>query len=133
MDGAAGPDGTAVPGAMTATWKDRAPLIVSVVLCALVVGTFWYRATYHAFPGQTAGSRIRWCGRDYDSGGGPAESLRQIQAAYGDGYRIAGHYPPLALSDSQLVAPQGLSYCPTVIFLSAGPDRYFSYGLSGGP
>jgi flagellin-like protein len=134
MDGATRPEGATRPSAVTTGTRRKglAPLVGSVVLFAVVVGALWYRASYGVLPGQGAGSRIRWCGRDYD-GGGPAESLSQIQATYGASYQIAGDYPPLALSRSQLVAPEGLSYCPTVIFVSVGPDQYDSYGLSGGP
>ena len=123
--------------AFTGVWahaKHLAPLGVVIVLCAVLAGTLFYRTIYNVWPGQGAGGRVEWCGRHYDGdGGGPAESLRQIQATYDASYRVVGDYPPLGLAPSQVVARGCGPLVPTVIFLSVGPDRYVSYGLSGGP
>jgi hypothetical protein len=92
----------------------------------------WYRATYHVWPGQGAGTRIYWCGRNYDGGDGPAQSAQQIKSTYGGQWRTGGGYPPLG-PRRQLLVPRAGTYCPTVIFLSVGPNQYLGYGLSGGP
>ena len=114
--------------------KQRAPLGVGILVCAVLLGTLWYRGTYTVWPGQAAGSRVTWCGRHYDGGtSGPAESLQQIRATYDASYRVVGDYPPLGLARSEVVARACGPHVPTVIFLSVGTDRYVSYELSGGP
>lgn len=124
------------PAGMRAQLKELAPLGVLVLLGALLAGagTLWYRTTYNVWPGQGAGSRAEWCGRYYDGGGGgPAISLRQIQATYEASYHVVGDYPPLGLTKSHVVARGCGPIVPTVIFLSVGADQYVAYGLSGGP
>lgn len=44
----------------------RAAAALAVVLLAAAGVTIWYRGTYHIWPGQAAGSRVHWCGRDYE-------------------------------------------------------------------
>jgi hypothetical protein len=113
--------------------REFAPLGGVILLGALVGGTLVYRSHYNVWPGQAADSRVTWCGRHYNGGGGPAESLRQIQATYDASYKVAGGYPPLGLTRSQVVARGCGPQVPTVIFLSVSPDRYTAYGLAGAP
>jgi hypothetical protein len=114
--------------------KELAPLSVVIVLGTLLLGTLFYRSHYHTWPGQGPRGRVTWCGRDYNGDrSAPAVSLRQIQATYDASYRFVGHYPPLGLTKSQVVARGCGPVVPTVIFLSVGADQYVSYGLSGGP
>ncbi len=97
----------------------------------------WYRGTYNVFPGQSADSRVHWCYRNYDNDGGPAQSLRQVEAGATSPVRVVGNYPPLALHSAQLLAEvypgPHTSSCAVVVYLRTGPDRYAGYELSGGP
>jgi hypothetical protein len=114
-----------------------AVIALAVVLLAAALVTIWYRGAYHIWPGQAAGSRVHWCGRDYENDQGPAsaETLRQAKAASTLPLRDAGDYPPLG-PGQQLFAVSMAGQpaaCPTVVFLKTGPDSYLPYGLLGGP
>jgi hypothetical protein len=117
---------------VASTLRRLALPVAFTMLAVLLLGTVWYRATYHVWPGQGAGTRIHWCGRNYDGGDGPPQSAKQIKSTYGGQWRTDGGYPPLGPRRGLLVPRPG-TYCPTVIFLSVGPDRYLGYALSGGP
>jgi hypothetical protein len=53
--------------ASTAISGTRRGIRILSVTMAVAVGCIavWYRATFHAWPGQQ-GSRVHWCGRDYE-------------------------------------------------------------------
>jgi len=53
--------------ASTAISGTRRGIKILSVTMAVAVGCIavWYRATFHAWPGQQ-GSRVHWCGRDYE-------------------------------------------------------------------
>jgi hypothetical protein len=80
---------------------------------------------------------VHWCYRNYDNDGGPAQSLRQVEAGATSPVRVVGNYPPLAFHRDQLLAevyPGPHTYsCAIVVYLRIGPDRYAGYELSGGP
>ena len=80
----------------------RAVAALAVVLLAAALVAIWYRGTYHVWPGQAAGSRVHWCGRDYENDQGPAsaETLRQVKAVSTLPLRVAGDYPPLGRGSS---------------------------------
>lgn len=110
---------------------------LAIALVAAIAATSWYRSIYHVWPGQAAGSRVHWCGRDYENDQGPrsAETLRQAQAGSSLPLRVAAGYPPL-WSSQQLLAVSMAGQpatCPTVVFLKTGQDSYLPYNLLGGP
>jgi hypothetical protein len=125
---------------VTAQRAERRRQAMAWALYALLftVGGFvlWYRATYNVFPGQSAGTRVHWCNRDYDNYA-PALSLRQVESGASWPVRVVGNYPPLALHREQLLAevyPGPHTYsCAVAVYLRTGPDRYVGYELSGGP
>jgi RIP homotypic interaction motif len=112
----------------------RAALAVAVVAGGFTV---WYRATYHAFPGQQVPS-VRWCGRDYQKEG-PSQARRQVTAQEGSPIRAVGHYPPLAWWGQELFAlsPRKVHSpgqpCAIVVYLHTGQDSFQAYALEGGP
>lgn len=128
-------EGVSAADARAKTRRRRFLLAGGLVLVLVVLlGTLAYRLYYHVWPGQGPGSRVSWCGRDYDyyTQDNSPLSLRQIQASYGRGYQVAGSYPLLP-PRSQVVSPGCDPTVPTVIFFSVGTDQYVAYGLSGGP
>ena len=114
----------------------RAVAALAVVLLAAVVA-IWYRGTYHVWPGEAAGSRVHWCGRDYENDQRPAsaETLRQVKAVSTLPLRVAGDYPPLGPRQQLLTVSMAgqPAVCPTGVFLKTGPDSYLPYSLLGGP
>jgi hypothetical protein len=115
----------------------RAGAVLAVVLVAAAGVTVWYRGTYHVWPGQAAGSRVHWCGRDYenDQGPGSAVTLQQAKADSPLPLRVADSYPPLGPRRQLLAVSMAgqPAACPTVVFLQTGQDSYLPYGLLGGP
>ncbi|HEY3882666.1 MAG TPA: hypothetical protein VGM12_29120 [Trebonia sp.] len=115
----------------------RAAAALAVLLLAAVLVTIWYRGTYHIWPGQAAGSRVHWCGRDYENDRGPAsaETLWQAKAGSTLSLRVAGGYPPLGPRQQLLAVSMAgqPAACPTVVFLKTGQDSYLPYSLLGGP
>lgn len=115
----------------------RAVAALAAVLVVAAVAAVWYRGTYYVWPGQTAGSRLHWCGRDYENDQGPAaaETLRQAEADSALPLRVAAGYPPLGPRQQLLAVPMTgqPAACPTVVFLKTGPDSYLPYGMLGGP
>ena len=65
--------------ASTASGIRRGIKILAVTM-AVAVGCIavWYRATFHTWPGQQ-GSRVHWCGRDYEYFG-QQETWAQVTA-----------------------------------------------------
>jgi hypothetical protein len=124
-------------------WVKVAQRAVALVLVAAGIVALWYRQTYNVWPGQGASARVHWCGRDYESFGGPPQTQRQISSQDHFLIRLVGQYPPLALSRQQLfaavvigarrasVSPPPL--CAMVVYLRTGPDQYQAYSLEGGP
>jgi hypothetical protein len=124
-------------------WTGVAQRAVVLVLVAAGIFALWYRMTYNVWPGQGASARVHWCGRNYESFGGPPQTQRQISSQ--DHFLIhpVGRYPPLALSRQQLFAAvvigaqrQSVSpppLCAMVVYLRTGPDQYRAYSLEGGP
>jgi len=127
--------------AVAAPRAERRREVLAWALIAVLAGAcafaVWYRGTYNVFPGQSASSRVHWCGRDYDSYGAPVQSLRQVEAGAGAPVRVVGTYPPLALRPSRLIAGEDpgphTHSCAVVVYLRTGPDQYTQYELSGGP
>ncbi len=115
----------------------KAVAALAAVLAVVGAAAVWYRGTYHVWPGQAAGSRVHWCGRDYenDQGPGSAETLRQAKAGSSLPLRVAAEYPPLGPRQQLLAVSMAgqLAVCPTVVFLKTGPDSYLPYGMLGGP
>jgi hypothetical protein len=118
----------------------RAAAGVAIILAtAVLAGTFWYRAEYHAWPGAGASDRLHWCGRDYEAISGP-RTWRQITAQASEPIQAVGSYPPLGLHRQGMLAnlyPPSLrrtaSSCATLVFLRSGRGRYLTYSLLGGP
>jgi hypothetical protein len=123
-------------------WTGVAQRAVALMLVAAGVFALWYRQTYNVWPGQSASARVHWCGRDYESFGGPPQTQRQISSRDHFLIRAVGQYPPLALSRQQLFAAMVVGaqrasvsspVCAMVVYLRTGPDRYRAYTLEGGP
>ena len=124
-------------------WTGVAQRAVALVLVAAGIFALWYRKTYNVWPGQGASARVHWCGRNYESFGGPPQTQRQISSR--DHFLIhpVGQYPPLALSRQQLLAAVVIGaqrktvspppLCAMVVYLRTGPDQYRAYSLEGGP
>ena len=127
----------------TRFWIRIGQLAVALVVVASGVFVLWYRSTYNVWPGQEASTRIHWCGRDYESFGGPPRTQQQISSQEHFLIRAVGQYPPLAWSPRELFAPvvSGAPrtsvgpppVCAMVVYLRAGPDMYQAYTLEGGP
>ena len=125
------------------SWTGVAQRAVALVLVAAGIFALWYRMTYNVWPGQGASARVHWCGRNYESFGGPPQTQRQISSR--DHFLIhpVGQYPPLALFRQPLFAAvvigaqrQSVSsppLCAMVVYLRTGPDQYQAYSLEGGP
>lgn len=105
--------------------------IAVIVVVAVAAAALWYRGQYHVWPGQAAGSRISYCGRDYQAGNSGL-SLREIRADSSSTVRNTGGYPPLG-PQQDLYAVTGGTYCPAVVFLKTGPEQFTAYALLGGP
>jgi hypothetical protein len=108
----------------------------SSVLALAIVFVGWYRLVYNVWPGQGASARVHWCGRDYESSGGPVQSHRQISSQTSWPIRAVGLYPPLGWLRQELFAPVSATpsaYCVTGIYMRIGPDKYRPYALLGGP
>lgn len=101
-------------------------------------GAFSYRMTYFVWPGQAAGARMHWCGRDYDGSNGPRVTLAVATAATGSTPELRGSYPPLGRRQdvfaTQPLAQPDVSHklCPTTLYLRDGSGLYRVYGLLGG-
>lgn len=105
-----------------------------ILIAAIAAITLWYRMTYAIWPGQEAGARIHWCGRDYNQGQGSPLTLQQVQAQAGAPVDAVGDYPPLGPKQQLIAVRQGQGgECPAVIYRSIGSGQYLAYGLSGGP
>jgi hypothetical protein len=117
--------------------------LVAVVIVAAGCFTFWYRATYGVLPGQGDPARVHWCGRDYQDGGGPALTWRQVLAGQPSRVHAVGRYPPLGWPGQELFAaatrpaPRSTAgpplACAVVVYLRTGPGNYRAYSLEGGP
>jgi hypothetical protein len=115
------------------------------ILVLLIVGAgvaARYRAVYNVWPGQGASARVHWCGRDYESFGGPPRSWRQISVQEPAAIRAVGVYPPLGWSRQELFAAatagsrpatSGPQVCAMIVYLRTGPGQYRPYSLEGGP
>lgn len=112
----------------------RAAMAVVIVAGGFTV---WYRATYHAFPGQQVPS-VHWCGRYYETEGLP-QTWRQATAQERRPIPAMGHYPPLVWWGQELfaVSPRKAHSpgepCAIVVYLRTGHDSYQTYVLEGGP
>jgi hypothetical protein len=111
----------------------------AAIAVVIVAGGFtvWYRATYHAMPGQQVPS-VHWCGRYYQIEG-PSQTWRQATAQEQRPIPAVGHYPPLVWWGQELfaVSPRPVHSpgepCATVIYLRTGQNSYQTYVLEGGP
>jgi hypothetical protein len=90
----------------------------------------WYRATFHAWPGQQ-GSRVHWCGRDYEYFG-TSETWAQITSQERLPVRPVGGYPPFGPQQERFSVSPPL-VCAVLVYLRTGPDEYQVYTLEGGP
>jgi hypothetical protein len=116
-----------------------------LLLMIVAAGGFavWYRAVYNVWPGQGASARVHWCGRDYESFGGPPQTWRQISAREPIPIHAVGVYPPLGWSHQELfaaatagsgqLAARKSLVCAMIVYLRTGPGEYRAYSLEGGP
>jgi hypothetical protein len=127
----------------TRFWIRVARGVVALVVVAAGGFAVWYRHAYNVWPGQGASARVHWCGRDYESFGGPLQTWRQISAQEPSPVHAVGQYPPLGWSRQELFAATTLGarrlpvslglVCAMVVYLRTGPGRYQAYSLEGGP
>ena len=128
--------------ASTAISGARRGLQILAIALAVAAGgiAVWYRATFHAWPGQQ-GSRVHWCGRDYEYFG-TSETWAQITSQERLPVRPMGGYPPLGpryelfaarVPDRQRFSVSPPLVCAVLVYLRVGPDRYQVYSLEGGP
>jgi hypothetical protein len=128
--------------ASTAISGARRRIQILAIALAVAVGgiAVWYRAAFHAWPGQQ-GSRVHWCGRDYEYFG-TSETWAQITARERLPVRPVGGYPPLGpqqelfaarIPDKQRFSVSPPTVCAVLVYLRTGPDKYQVYSLEGGP
>jgi hypothetical protein len=112
--------------------------VASGVLALMVAGAggfaVWYRQVYNVWPGQEASARVHWCGRDYESFGGPPLTWRQVTSQEPGRVLAVGRYPPLGWSRRELLAAAASRsqrpavstplVCAMVVYLRTGPDEY---------
>ena len=133
-------------GVSAGTVKPSTRLAARILILTVIAAggiTLWYRQTYNVWPGQGASARVHWCGRNYESFGGPPRTQQQISSQEHFLIRAVGQYPPLAWSPRELfaVSVTGATQtsvspppvCATVVYLRTGPDQYEAYSLEGGP
>jgi hypothetical protein len=87
--------------------------------------------------------RVHWCGRDYESFGGPPLTLRQVMAHESLSIVPVAQYPPLAWTRHELLAAGSAAtlrrggtdgtVCAMVVYLRTARDQYRPYSLEGGP
>jgi hypothetical protein len=124
-------------------WSRAAGGILVLLIVAAGGVAVRYRAVYNVWPGQRASARVHWCGRDYESFGGPPHSWRQISAQEPIPIHAVGVYPPLgwsrqelfaaATTGSQRLAAGQPQVCAMIVYLRTGPGEYRAYSLEGGP
>ena len=119
-------------------WRTAAGIGAACLLSAGLLGTLWYRATYHVFPGMVP-TAVHWCGRDYQVGTSEPQSWAQVTAQAPVAVRAVGYYPPLGpgrllLADTGNVTnPPPGQVCAMVVYVRTGAGRYQAYSLEGGP
>ena len=129
-------------GASTTISTTRRGIKILFVTMAVAAGCIavWYRATFHAWPGQQ-GSRVHWCGRDYEYFG-QQETWAQITPQERLPVRAVGGYPPLGpqhelfaarIPDKQRFSVTPPAVCAVLVYLRTGPNEYRVYNLEGGP
>jgi hypothetical protein len=118
-------------------WVNVAYTLLTLVIVAAGFFVAWYRVTYNVWPVQGASSRVHWCERDYETGGGPGQSWQAITTGSRWPIRAVDWYPPLGWSRQQLFAPifpgAQPGDCGTAVYLRTGPNAYQAYALLGGP
>jgi hypothetical protein len=124
-------------------WSRAAAGVLVLLIVAAGAVAVWYRGVYNVWPGQGASARVHWCGRDYESFGGPPRSWGQISVQEPAAIHAVGAYPPLGWSRQELFAAatagslrpavSGPQVCATIVYLRTGPGQYRPYSLEGGP
>jgi hypothetical protein len=119
-------------------WRNAAGTGAVCLLIAGLLGTLWYRATYHVFPGMMP-SVVHWCGRDYQQGLSGPQSWAQITAQAPVTVRAVGSYPPIGPGRLLLAATGATTHrpagevCAMTVYVRTGAGRYQAYTLEGGP
>jgi hypothetical protein len=106
-------------------------VLFAIILVAAAGYVFWYHGHYYVWPGQPAGSKISWCGQDYQAGK-KALSSKEINAGSPSTLHGVAAYPPLGSPRQQVFAQAGLNHCPSVVYLETTPGQFTAYGLVGG-
>ncbi|HEV3067773.1 MAG TPA: hypothetical protein VGY50_08005 [Streptosporangiaceae bacterium] len=121
----------------TTLWRNAAGTGAICLAVAALGSVFWYRATYHTWPGMMP-TVVHWCGRDFASGNGARTWAQITKAEAPRKVRAVGSYPPLFPARTLLAAPsagpvQPGEPCAMAVYIRTGPDRYGVYSLEGGP
>jgi hypothetical protein len=126
-----------MPPRIGARWRNTA---VTGAICLLVIATgtvFWYRATYHTWPGMVP-TVVHWCGRDFETGDGARTWAQITKAEAPRTVRVVGSYP-LPFSALPLLAARFPGTvkpgepCAMAVYIRTGQGRYEVYSLEGGP
>lgn len=127
-----------MPTRIRTRWRNGTSAAAVCLLLAAFAVALWYRATYHVFPGAVP-AVVHWCGRDYQTGGGPENWAQVTGAERPRQVRVVGSYPPLfGAGHPLLAAPGDLPVgpgepCAMAVYVRTAPGRYQPYTLEGGP
>ena len=108
----------------------------AIIVCA--AGATWYRYTFHVWPGQSVGSSILWCERDY-RGPGRTFTLAEIQAVSSYPVTQVMQYPPIngkpvfATITPPPIRNRFHSPCAMGVYVKVSQDEYVAYAILGGP
>ena len=128
--------------ATTAISGARRGIQILAIALAVAVGcaAVWYRAAFHAWPGQQV-PVVHWCGRDYEYFG-TSETWAQITSQERLPVRPVGGYPPVGpqhelfaarIPNKQRFSVSPPLVCAVLVYLRIGPNKYRAYSLEGGP
>jgi hypothetical protein len=105
-------------------------ILFAILLVAAAGYVIWYHNHYYVWPGQPAGSRIAWCGHDYQAGG-TGLTLRAVQSKAAGQVKDVGSYPLIG-PRQPAYARGGSAGCPAAVFLETSPGRFTAYSLVSG-
>jgi hypothetical protein len=104
-------------------------MLFAILLVAGAGYVLWYHGHYYTWPGQPAGSRIAWCGHDYQAGSADL-TTKTAQSKAGGPVKDVGSYPLIG-PKQQLYARSANASCPAMVFLQTSSDRFTAYSLVG--
>lgn len=121
------------------SWRNTVGTGAACLLIVGLLGTLWYRATYHVWPGGGIPTVVHWCGRDYERGLSRPQTWTQVTAQAPVAVKAVGYYPPLSpgrlllAGTGNVTNPPPGQVCAMIVYLRTSPGRYQAYTLEGGP